>query len=42
MNARTAFRIDAVRGKRGPGLLDYRLLAVILFLVMVGLYVVFG
>ena len=34
--------IDAVRGKWGPGLLDYRLLAVILFLAMVGLYVVFG
>lgn len=33
---------DVLRGARGPGLLDYRLAALALFLVMAGLYVVFG
>jgi SSS family solute:Na+ symporter len=33
---------DAVRGARGPGLLDYRLVSLVLFLVMVGLYIFFG
>jgi SSS family solute:Na+ symporter len=34
--------LDAVKGKGGPGLLDYRLLALTLFLAMAGLYVLFG
>jgi SSS family solute:Na+ symporter len=33
---------DAVRGPWSPGLLDYRLVSVALFLLMVGLYVLFG
>jgi SSS family solute:Na+ symporter len=33
---------DALRGPWGPGLFDYRLVALILFLLMVGLYAVFG
>jgi SSS family solute:Na+ symporter len=33
---------DAVKGPWGPGVLDYRLVAGILFLLMAGLYVVFG
>ncbi len=34
--------VDALKGPWGPGLLDYRLVALVLFLAMVGLYVVFG
>ncbi len=34
--------IDALKGPWAPGLLDYRLVSAVLFLVMVGLYVVFG
>jgi SSS family solute:Na+ symporter len=34
--------LDALRGAWGPGLLDYRLIAALLFLVMAGLYVLFG
>ena len=33
---------DAVKGPWGPGLFDYRLVALALFLLMSGLYVVFG
>jgi SSS family solute:Na+ symporter len=33
---------DALKGPWGPGLLDYRLVALALFLLMAGLYVVFG
>jgi SSS family solute:Na+ symporter len=33
---------DALRGPWGPGLFDYRLVALVLFLVMAGLYAVFG
>ncbi len=33
---------DAVRGAWGPGLVDYRLAALVLFLAMIGLYAVFG
>lgn len=34
--------VDALRGPWGPGLLDYRLVSAVLFLAMVGLYVLFG
>ena len=34
--------VDALKGPWGPGLLDYRLVSLVLFLVMVGLYVLFG
>jgi SSS family solute:Na+ symporter len=33
---------DAVKGPWGPGLLDYRLVALVLFVLMAGLYAVFG
>lgn len=33
---------DALKGPRGPGLLDFRLVALALFLAMAALYVVFG
>ncbi|HSA95504.1 MAG TPA: hypothetical protein VLJ16_05605, partial [Acidobacteriota bacterium] len=33
---------DAVKGAWGPGFLDYRLVAMALFLVMAGLYIIFG
>jgi SSS family solute:Na+ symporter len=34
--------VEAVRGPWGPGLMDYRLIALVLFLVMAGLYVLFA
>ena len=34
--------IDALKGAWGPGLFDYRLVSLTLFLTMVGLYVFFG
>jgi SSS family solute:Na+ symporter len=34
--------VDALRGPWGPGLFDYRLIALVLFLVMAGLYAFFG
>jgi len=34
--------VDALKGPWGPGLLDYRLVSLALFLAMVGLYILFG
>jgi len=34
--------VDALKGAWGPGLLDFRLVSLVLFLTMVGLYVFFG
>ena len=34
--------VDALKGPWGPGLFDFRLVALVLFLAMVGLYVAFG
>jgi SSS family solute:Na+ symporter len=33
---------DAIKGAWGPGILDYRLVSLVLFLAMVGLYLAFG
>jgi SSS family solute:Na+ symporter len=33
---------DAIKGTWGPGILDYRLVGLVLFLAMAGLYVLFG
>ena len=34
--------VDALKGAWGPGFLDYRLVSLVLFLAMAGLYVLFG
>jgi len=34
--------VDALKGAWGPGLLDYRLVGLILFLSMVALYAIFA
>jgi len=34
--------VDALKGPWGPGILDYRIVALVLFLLMAGLYAVFG
>ena len=34
--------VDALKGAWGPGVLDYRLVSLVLFLAMAGLYVLFG
>ena len=34
--------VDALKGAWGPGLLDYRLAAIVLFLIMIALYILFA